>query len=127
WIEARTGHPVEALLVDSLLEQAAADPAPHIPKDADSLTGHEEPGTRPLVNRTQPYPGICASTSRPPSTAAMVRIQRFGLPRGTRSVLLFGRAFAGPTCRKLIHDCAPPADALVHCGGGRCCAGPGGL
>ncbi len=53
WIEARTGHPVEALLVDSLLEQAAADPAPHIPKDADSLTGHEEPGTWPLVNRTQ--------------------------------------------------------------------------
>ena len=54
WIEARTGYPVEALLVDSLLEQAAAHPEPQAPKDADSLTGHEEPGTWPLVNRTQP-------------------------------------------------------------------------
>ncbi len=51
WIEARTGYPVEALLADSLLEQAAAQPAPQIPKDADSLVGPEEPGTWPVVNR----------------------------------------------------------------------------
>jgi hypothetical protein len=51
WIEARTGYPVEALLADSLLEQAAAHPAPQTPEVADSRPGHEEPGTRPAVNR----------------------------------------------------------------------------
>lgn len=49
WIEARTGHPVQALLVDSLLEQAAAHPASPPLKVPDNLPGHEEPRTDDAV------------------------------------------------------------------------------
>jgi hypothetical protein len=56
------------------------------------------------------------------STTAMDRIQRIGLPRCLWSVLVFRRAFAPPAEFR-----SPSADALVHRGGGRCCARPGDL
>jgi hypothetical protein len=46
WIEARTGHPVEALLADGLLEQGAANPAVQAPEAAESIAEREEPGTK---------------------------------------------------------------------------------
>jgi hypothetical protein len=45
WIEARTGHPAEALLAEGLLEQGAANRSPETPKASDSVAGCEQPGT----------------------------------------------------------------------------------
>jgi hypothetical protein len=45
WIEARTGHPVEALLADGLLEQGAGGSA-EAPKAAEDIAEREEPGTK---------------------------------------------------------------------------------
>lgn len=45
WIEARTGHPAEALLADGLLEQSASKRSPETPKPSESIAGREEPGT----------------------------------------------------------------------------------
>src|ERR1700752_1686531 len=45
WIEARTGHPAEALLAEGLLEQGAANRSPETAKAPDSIAGREQPGT----------------------------------------------------------------------------------
>jgi hypothetical protein len=44
WIEARTGHPAEALLVAGLLEQTASNRSLETPKASESTAEHEEPG-----------------------------------------------------------------------------------
>ena len=44
WIEARTGHPAEALLVDGLLEQSASNRSPETPKASEDSAEREEPG-----------------------------------------------------------------------------------
>ena len=46
WIEARTGHPVEALLVEGLLEQTASNRSHETPKASESIAGQEEAGTK---------------------------------------------------------------------------------
>jgi hypothetical protein len=45
WIEARTGHPAEALLVEGLLEQTASNRSLETPKASESIAEQEEPGT----------------------------------------------------------------------------------
>ena len=45
WIEARTGHPAEALLVQGLLEQTASNRSLETPKASESIAGQEELGT----------------------------------------------------------------------------------
>jgi hypothetical protein len=46
WIEARTGHPAEALLADGLLEQTASNGAPDTAKTAERIAGDAEPGAK---------------------------------------------------------------------------------
>jgi hypothetical protein len=43
WIEARTGHPAEALLAEGLLEQGAS---PELPKPAERAEAPAEPGRK---------------------------------------------------------------------------------
>jgi hypothetical protein len=45
WIEARTGHPVQALFVQGLLEQSGSNRSLEPPKTSDSLVEHAEPAT----------------------------------------------------------------------------------
>jgi hypothetical protein len=45
WIEARTGHPVQALFVQGLLEQTGSNRSLEAPKTSDSRVEHEEPAT----------------------------------------------------------------------------------
>lgn len=45
WIEARTGHPVEALLAEGLLEQSASHRSLETPKASESIAEQEELGT----------------------------------------------------------------------------------
>jgi hypothetical protein len=45
WIEARTGHPAEALLVEGLLEKTASNRSLEPPKASESIAEHEELGT----------------------------------------------------------------------------------
>lgn len=45
WIEARTGHPAEALLVEGLLEQTASNRSLETPKASESIAEQEELGT----------------------------------------------------------------------------------
>ena len=44
WIEARTGHPAEALLAEGLLDQTAPNRSLETPRDSESIAEHEEPG-----------------------------------------------------------------------------------
>ena len=46
WIEARTGHPAEALLADGLLEQGAAQRSPAAPQAAESIAERDEPAKK---------------------------------------------------------------------------------
>lgn len=45
WIEARTGHPAEALLAEGLLEQIASNGSFEIRKSAERIAEHDDPGT----------------------------------------------------------------------------------
>jgi hypothetical protein len=51
WIEARTGHPAEALLADGLLEQTAANKSLQTPQASAGIGECEEPGTKVAVPR----------------------------------------------------------------------------
>jgi hypothetical protein len=46
WIEARTGHPAEALFADGLLEQTASRRAPESAKASENIAAGEEPGAK---------------------------------------------------------------------------------
>ena len=45
WIEARTGHPVEALFAEGLLGQTASNGSLETPKSSESIAQHDDPGT----------------------------------------------------------------------------------
>jgi hypothetical protein len=45
WIEARTGLPVQALFVQTLLEQSGSNGSLEAPKTSDSHVEHERPAT----------------------------------------------------------------------------------
>lgn len=51
WIEARTGHPAEALLAEGLLEQTASDRSLETPKASASSAEHGKPGADIAIQR----------------------------------------------------------------------------